>query len=144
MGRPPERDQVRAASAAEIPAAAAPVKSGPVARGRRPAYPCLAQTSQGPQMTSPPAPSPLLRGLMVWTIYAIPVLVSVRPIGDPLYDPDVWWHLRLGQWAVEHHAVAGLDPPSQQSAPADAYGPVNMLPLHAHSPILARRGRSRH
>jgi hypothetical protein len=75
-------------------------------------------------MTSlPAAPSPLLRGLMVWTLFAVPVVVAVRPVGEPLYDPDVWWHLGVGQWVVEHRAVPAHDPFSQvgQGRPWVAY-----------------------
>ena len=25
-------------------------------------------------------------------------------------DPDIWWHLRTGQWIVEHHALPATDP----------------------------------
>lgn len=26
-----------------------------------------------------------------------------------LFDPDVWWHLRTGQWIIEHHRVPQFD-----------------------------------
>jgi hypothetical protein len=29
---------------------------------------------------------------------------------QPLSDPDVWWHLRSGEWIVEHRRVPTLDP----------------------------------
>src|SRR5438034_5008332 len=54
--------------------------------------------------------SPLLRGLMVWTLYATVVVVTVRPVADPILDPDIWWHLRVGQWVVDHSAVPTNDP----------------------------------
>ncbi len=56
------------------------------------------------------AASPLLRGLMVWALYAVVVVVTVRPVGVPVLDPDVWWHLRVGEWVVEHGAVPATDP----------------------------------
>ncbi len=28
----------------------------------------------------------------------------------PATDPDLWWHLRTGQWIVEHHQVPHADP----------------------------------
>ena len=28
----------------------------------------------------------------------------------PLVDPDIWWHLRTGQWIVEHAQVPATDP----------------------------------
>jgi hypothetical protein len=67
--------------------------------------------------------TPLLRSVMLWALYAVPLVVAVRPIGVPLYDPDVWWHLRVGQWVVEHRAVTTTDPFSLggQSTPWLAY-----------------------
>jgi hypothetical protein len=47
---------------------------------------------------------------MVFALYAIPVVVTLRPVADPIMDPDVWWHLRTGQWVAEHHAVPANDP----------------------------------
>jgi hypothetical protein len=54
--------------------------------------------------------SPLLRGMMVWTLYAIVVVVTVRPVGKPVTDPDIWWHLRVGEWVVQHSSVPINDP----------------------------------
>jgi hypothetical protein len=50
------------------------------------------------------------RVLVTAAIYAIPLLVALRPVGDPVYDPDIWWHLRAGQWVVEHGGVPANDP----------------------------------
>ena len=69
-------------------------------------------------MGVPPPPSsgdrlrlrPALRLLMLVALYAIPILTTVRPIADPVLDSDVWWHLRVGQWVCEHHAVPAHDP----------------------------------
>ncbi len=47
---------------------------------------------------------------MVVALYAIPIVVSLRPVADPVIDPDIWWHLRVGQWVVEHGAVPITDP----------------------------------
>jgi hypothetical protein len=47
---------------------------------------------------------------MVFALYAIPVVVTLRPVADPIMDPDVWWHLRTGQWVAEHRAVPANDP----------------------------------
>jgi hypothetical protein len=67
--------------------------------------------------------SPLLRTMMLWALFAIPIVVAVRPVGIPLYDPDVWWHLRVGQWVVEHRVVTDTDPFSlpSQTTPWVAY-----------------------
>lgn len=39
-------------------------------------------------------------------IYAIPAVAAVGPVPDP----DVWWHLRTGQWMIEHGGVPTTDP----------------------------------
>jgi hypothetical protein len=66
-------------------------------------------------------PSPLLRGMMLWALYAVPLVVAVRPVGVPVLDPDVWWHLRVGQWVVEHGQVTATDPFSRLDQPWVAY-----------------------
>jgi hypothetical protein len=61
---------------------------------------------------------------MLLAVYAIPLVVTLRPIGDPVFEPDVWWHLRVGQWVVEHGSVPSLaepDPFSQVGKPWVAY-----------------------
>jgi hypothetical protein len=63
-----------------------------------------------------PGPAPLtaapdpgqtyLRLFMVVCLYALPVLATVQLE----VDYDAWWHLRVGQWVVEHHSVTTNDP----------------------------------
>lgn len=72
----------------------------------------LARDSTRSRATS----SPLLRGMMLWLLYAIPVTTTVRPVGEPVFDPDIWWHLRVGQWVVENGTVTTTDPFSQIGA----------------------------
>src|SRR3954453_10170656 len=48
----------------------------------------------------------LLRFLMVLSLSALPILAVLRPVTDP----DIWWHLRVGQWVVEHGALPANDP----------------------------------
>jgi hypothetical protein len=52
-------------------------------------------------------------------------------------DPDIWWHLRTGQWILQHHAVPRVDPFSAQFAgkPWQAYSwlyEVLVYPLFQH------------
>jgi hypothetical protein len=47
-----------------------------------------------------------LRLVMVCCVYAVPVLATVHADADY----DVWWHLRIGQWVVQHGAVPTNDP----------------------------------
>src|SRR5438034_11022831 len=41
------------------------------------------------------------------TLAAAVVLLSAAVGLDALGDPDVWWHLRLGDWIVANHRVPG-------------------------------------
>jgi hypothetical protein len=64
---------------------------------------------------------PLPRLLAVFALYAIPVFLTVQPVGHPIVDPDVWWHLRVGQWVVDHRALPDADPFTQEARPWVAY-----------------------
>ncbi len=44
-------------------------------------------------------------GLLV-VLYALPLIF----LSQPVLDPDIWWHLRTGQWLVEHTRVPATDP----------------------------------
>ena len=48
-----------------------------------------------------------MRGLALLTVlYSSAALVGLQVV----IDPDIWWHLRTGQWIVEHRAVPWTDP----------------------------------
>jgi hypothetical protein len=52
------------------------------------------------------------------------VLVLVAAVGlDALSDPDVWWHIRLGDWIIAHHQI-----PSGELFAYTAFG--NPLVVH--------------
>ena len=44
--------------------------------------------------------------LLLIALYAVPAVASLQPV----IDPDIWWHLRTGQWIVEHGSVPTTDP----------------------------------
>jgi len=46
------------------------------------------------------------RLLILIALYTIPAIVTMRPIDDP----DLWWHLRTGQWIVTQRTVPATDP----------------------------------
>lgn len=46
------------------------------------------------------------RLLILFLLYLIPSLAAMKPV----VDPDIWWHLRTGQWIVENGAVPKTDP----------------------------------
>ena len=60
-----------------------------------------------------------LRRLLLFALYAYLAIVVMRTT----FDPDIWWHLRTGQWIVEHAAVPRTDPFSSfgQDKPWIAY-----------------------
>ena len=45
----------------------------------------------------------LRRLVIVVLLYCIPASQAMVP----LVDPDIWWHLRTGQWIVESRPGAG-------------------------------------
>jgi hypothetical protein len=74
-----------------------------------------------------------LHVLMIAALYAIPLLAALHPITDP----DIWWHMRVGQWVVEHQTVPLTDPFSQWGLdkPWVAYSwlfEVLVFQLHTH------------
>ena len=41
-------------------------------------------------------------------LYCFPAWLFIRAFY--VFDPDIWWHLRTGQWILQHHAVPATDP----------------------------------
>ena len=44
--------------------------------------------------------------IIVALLYCIPAVQAMVPV----VDPDIWWHLRAGQWIVDHAQVPATDP----------------------------------
>src|SRR5262249_54030161 len=84
--------------------------------------------------------SPLVRWLVLLTLFAIPVLVTARPVAVPLYDPDIWWHLRVGAWVVEHGAVPANDPFTQEARPWVAYSWLYEVVVYGFHQALGLEG----
>ena len=63
----------------------------------------------------------IAQAVVVALLFAVPALISVHSVGPS--DPDVWWHLRTGEWILQHHAVPHVDPFSATGAgkPWQAY-----------------------
>src|SRR5262245_53372489 len=53
-----------------------------------------------------PEPSSMIGVALLTGVFLIPVIAAVRPVTDW----DIWWHLRVGQWVVEHGQVTTTDP----------------------------------
>ncbi len=70
--------------------------------------------------------------LLVWfAVYAYVAMLVIRTS----FDPDIWWHLRTGQWIVGHMALPATDPFSSfgQGRPWVAYSwlfEVSIYALH--------------
>src|SRR5262245_60755686 len=47
----------------------------------------------------------LRRLVIVVLVYCIPTFLAMVPI----VDPDIWWHLRTGQWIADHAQVPATD-----------------------------------
>src|SRR5579884_634861 len=103
-------------------------------------------------MEASPAPStpepasgarPLLipswvRGLILVLLFTIPTLSLTNRVADP----DVWWHMRTGQWVIEHGAVPSQDPFSSygQTRPWVAYSWLFGVLLYGSYAALGLRG----
>jgi len=46
--------------------------------------------------------------LVVTVLFAVPVLMCIH--AAMVNDPDIWWHLRTGEWMLAHHSVPRVDP----------------------------------
>jgi hypothetical protein len=45
--------------------------------------------------------------LALWVaLYAVAAVAVIRPV----LDEDIWWHLRIGQWVIDHGTVPQTDP----------------------------------
>lgn len=48
----------------------------------------------------------IARRALIWVlVYSIPTFQSILPVDDP----DLWWHLRTGQWILQHGYVPMVD-----------------------------------
>lgn len=69
--------------------------------------------SSVPVSSEPRTQPSLLPWLLLGALFAVPIVVTLRPVAAPVLDPDIWWHLRTGEWVVEHRTVPDTDPFSQ-------------------------------
>jgi hypothetical protein len=50
----------------------------------------------------------IVQTLVVAALFAAPALMCAH--AACVADPDIWWHLRTGEWILAHHAVPQVDP----------------------------------
>ena len=48
--------------------------------------------------------------LMAAALAALFLWFPLMSLKDPVVDPDIWWHMRTGEWIVQHHQVPRTDP----------------------------------
>ncbi len=65
--------------------------------------------------------SPLMGLIVLAALFATPLLLALRPVAAPITDADIWWHLRVGQWVIQHDAVPQTDPFAASHKPWVAY-----------------------
>src|SRR5438128_3770927 len=64
--------------------------------------PDVAVAAEGTSASRVRSPAELLAD--PWRALCAAVVLLVAVVGlDALGDPDVWWHLRLGRWILDHH-----------------------------------------
>ncbi len=49
----------------------------------------------------------IAQAIVLSLAYCIPAIFWARTNG--IHDPDIWWHLRTGQWILQHHALPRID-----------------------------------
>ncbi len=86
-------------------------------RGTPPNPEAQSRASGGRNKTS----EKVAQAIALAVILAAPVLICIH--SAVAADPDVWWHLRTGEWILQHHAVPHVDPFSGPNAgkPWEAY-----------------------
>jgi hypothetical protein len=96
----------------------------------------LMSSSRASGAESSPVSSPLVRWLILVTLFALPVIAATRPVADP----DIWWHLRIGEWVVKHGAVTETDPLSQLAGPWVAYSWLHEVVVYGSYHALGLAG----
>jgi hypothetical protein len=88
---------------------------------------------------APPRQDSGLLRVVLWTaLLAIPAVTALQPVTEY----DTWWHLRTGQWIVEHGTVPTTDPFSTtgDAKPWVAYSWLFGLLFHGLYAALGLRG----
>jgi hypothetical protein len=53
-------------------------------------------------------PEQVAQAMVLAVLFAVPALMCAH--AACVTDPDIWWHLRAGEWILAHHAVPRVDP----------------------------------
>jgi hypothetical protein len=74
----------------------------------------LPVVAPAPQVKSAPKGDLFGQGMLLAVLFAAPALMCVHAAN--MNDNDIWWHLRTGEWMLQHHAVPQVDPFSGSNA----------------------------
>jgi hypothetical protein len=66
------------------------------------------EVSPATETAETPRDEQIAQALLKGVLFAIPTLLCIY--AAIVSDPDVWWHLRAGEWMLAHHAVPQTDP----------------------------------
>ncbi|HUT88771.1 MAG TPA: hypothetical protein VMY37_04700 [Thermoguttaceae bacterium] len=81
--------------------------------------------SRSQHVAAPPRADALLHGTTTCALLFLPALICF--FRDVVDDPDVWWHLRTGEWILTHRAWPTADPFSSYGA-GQAWAAYSWLP----------------
>jgi len=59
------------------------------------------------QASAPRKVEQVAQAMVLAVLFAVPALMCVH--AACVTDPDIWWHLRTGEWMLAHHAVPRVD-----------------------------------
>ena len=81
----------------------------------------LAIAESGPAGLQPLRRIQWAQAVVLAALFSFPGILCLR--AAHMVDPDIWWHLRTGEWILQHHAVPHTDPFSSIGAgkPWSAY-----------------------
>jgi len=68
----------------------------------------LRATGSGPADVQPPRSIQWAQALVLVALYSFPAFLCLHIANAA--DPDVWWHLRAGEWMLQYAAVPHTDP----------------------------------
>jgi hypothetical protein len=85
--------------------------------------------------------SPVIQGLALMLLLCVLAIAQLHT-QSAVWDPDIWWHVRTGQWIIQHHAFPHVGVFSQTGAarPWAAYSWGFEIPVACLSGWLGLKG----